>query len=264
MRNIISAVVAALTVLVVSFSAFAQDSLAATVYADGRYIHDGPAAADVSNYSEVGAAYYHFLSGQGITAEGRYRIMDWPLSLGARYDWVTGDWTSRDRHHIGPSIQLKWGSPRVWDISLRLNLLVDINEGDMGAIELRVQYLRNFGNFQLIPLIQATFQGENELPEYSAPWEAQLTIQLEGSGYWRNWTYIRPLVSIENVNWWQFGGEHRGLLSLGGGAKGEWAATSFMTWWYRLSVEYRHYYGEGHREEQHGVAVLVTTGLAFH
>ena len=134
----------------------------------------------------------------------------------------------------------------------------------MGAIEFRTQYVRNIGHVQLIPLVRLTFQGEDELPEYSAPWETQLTVQFEISGYWSNWTYLRPLFRIEDTNWWQFGGQSRGFVSLEVGVKGEWRATSHVSIWYQLSGGYVRYYGDGFQQREHGGRVMASIGGAFH
>ncbi len=258
------AVMAAFVVLVVSSGAYAQDSFTHTVYTEGRYIHDGEARLNVSNGSEIGGAYFHFPSGQGAMIDGRYRISDWPISIGAQFNWMTGDWTTRDRLWFGPSLQLRWGRARVWDFYLRFNILVDCQEGDLGAIEFRMQYLRNFRRIQIIPIIQATIQGEDNLPEYYSAWEAQLTAQVELSGYWRNWTYVRPLGRIESTNWWQFGGDHRGFISLEVGAKGEWLASSWATFWYQLAGGLRIYYGDGFQGENIGGVVIFSIGVSFH
>lgn len=264
MRYIVAALAAVTVLAVFPSGAHAQDNFTHTVYTEMRYVHDGQARLNVSNGSEVGVAYFHFPTGQGVTFDGRYRIADWPLSIGAQFNWMTGDWTTRDRFWFGPSLQLRWGRPRIWDFYLRLNILVDCQEGDLGAVEFRMQYLRNYRHIQFIPILQAVLQGEDNLPEYYASWEAQLTAQVEISGYWRNWSYIRPLGRIELTNWWQFGGQHRGFVSFEVGAKGEIPVASWMTLWYQLAGGLRAYYGEGFQGEAFGGVVIFSAGIAFH
>ena len=255
-------------------------------YSEGRYIHDGPAVPGVSNYSDVAAFYsvYPDVSHEA-GVEGRYRILKWPLSVGARFLWQDGSWRSEseDEFLLGPSLQLKWGSPNgeeiicnaetgkcrntFWDLTLRHNLLVDLQEGDIGNAEFYAIFLKEFGvltHFQLIPAVFLFYFGRDALPEYIQEDQVQLTTQIEGSLHWvaPPKKLVQPLLRLEYTHvWTPEVNDSRGVFTTATGVKGEVRVTSWMVFWWSVYGGIRAFTGD--YQEDYGWLVGGSAGILF-
>lgn len=252
-------------------------------YSEVRTMWEGPGQPGVSNYSDL-AAFYSIYSGVSheAGAEGRYRILNWPLSIGARFFWQDGSWRSEDEYLLGPSLQLKWGSPNgeeivcdedgrcrntFWDLTIRHNLLVDLTEGDIGTAELFFLYIKEFGtltHFQLQPSLILFYFGEDTLPEYVAEDQVQLTAAVEGSLHWIGppRKYIQPLLRLEYTHTLTpETDDSRGVFTVATGVKGEVPLFNWLTFWWSVSGGVRAFTGDF--QEKWGWLVGGNAGFLF-
>jgi len=250
-------------------------------YSEVRKMWQGPGIPGVSNYSDIAAGYsvYPDVS-QEAFAEGRYRILNWPLSVGARFQWQDGSWRSEAEFLLGPSLQLKWGHGEeivcdengrcrntFWDLTVRHNLLFDLREGDVGTAELFILFIKEFGtltHFQLQPSAILFYFGEDKLPEYTAEDQVQLTAAVEGSLHWVALPrkYIQPLLRLEYTHvWTPENGDSRGVFTGTTGLKGEVSLARWCTFWWSAYGGARAFTGD--YPEKWGWVVGGSAGFLF-
>jgi hypothetical protein len=246
-------------------------------YFELKYIADGPAEPGVSNYSELWGNYavYSDVSHE-VGVGGRWRIDEWPLSVGGEFLFQDGSWRSENEYELGYTLQLKWGRGEeiqcdaegncrntFWDFAIRHATLIDLTEGDVGRSTLLATFIKEWGmatHFQLIPSLNFFYFGSDSLPEYEQGHQFQLTGSVEASIHWLAWKYICPLLFLEAANTWTLPDDSRGVFTPNVGIKGEFRWDP-VTLWYTARGGPQVFFGDFQRD--YGWDIMFSLGLLF-
>ena len=251
-------------------------------YVEGRVDLNGnknPAAPATTNFTDfyISLAGYNMI-GMDVGAGGQWQFYKkLPLSVGAKFLYQMQTWSSRDEYLLGPTLQYKLG--RSVDVTLRLELLADLLEGDMGVVHPYMLIYKQWAGRNTYQLnFQAHYQWQgpdrHELPagHYVAS-EHQAHAEIDGAWHPSGWKYIYPLMYAGVAGYWNSSrtytrdgefpaGEARGLLNLGLGARGE-IPVGMAVLWYQARVGYQGHFGVHHRRSPHAFAFLASLGIYF-
>jgi len=270
--------------VVVSMMVFLPASVSAQIsavgYGEVRYDFNGqknPSAPAATNYSDLAACVAGYTVGADACLEGRWQVWkNMPISVGVRFQYQYQAWTARDEYLLGPTLQIKLG--KVVDVTLRLDLLVDLQDGDMGIVHpylLLHKQWQGKSTYQLNLQFHYQWLGSDryQLSEgYYDASEHQVMAEIDGAWHPAGFKWIFPLAYVGGAGYFNTSETHtsagvfpaqekRGMLYLGLGARGEIQMGKQAVLWYQARVGYQCHFGDHHLNSPHGVAFMGSLGI---
>jgi hypothetical protein len=276
-----------LFVILLSFgveSARADDDLFGGFSADVRKVFKGEEVPWIPSASDIGffGSYYSNGIEEGRYGfSGQYLLPSTPVSIGAIFEGRYLDWElhpQSEQYRAGPTLQLKFGDPHHWDVSLRAFPLFDLKEGDFGEVEALLSLfvgemaLTCNHHFEFLFRARYVYSKEDGYPlESVEDDEGELRLaqhevsgEIEWSYHYRNFRYLQPLLSIGYTH--LFSDEvlrvevepqdqpriirvwdtyyDQGILTLAGGLKSEIRLNDTATLFGRLSAGAQYIYSD--------------------
>lgn len=264
--------------MVLVSDAAAQNS--AVGYGELRYDFNGqksPSAPAATNYSELAACVAGYTAGADVCLEGRWQFAkSLPVSIGGRFQYQYQTWTDRDEYLLGPTLQLKLG--KAVDVTFRLDLLVDLQDGDMGIVHpylLLHKQWQGKNTYQLNIQLHYQWLGKDRYDLADGYYDAaehQVMGEVDVAWHPAGFKWIFPLAYLGGAGYFNSSETHtnvgvfpasekRGMLYMGLGARGEIGMGKQAVLWYQARVGYQHHFGDHHLGSPHGVAFLGSLGV---
>jgi hypothetical protein len=230
-------------------------------YFEARKIFEGNRGPWMSAYSDLAIFFPVYSSGKELGIEGQYNLLG-PLSLGGKYLSQFPDWSSRNNHMAGPTLQLKFGnsfdSGLLFDVTLRFVPLFDLEEGDFGRFEFYAIFVMEYKRLQVIP---AFFYFHTNDFVWSSDSD-QFTVQAEiafSLWYKRIMVLARPEYSkVKSYDSSRSEVANIDIVTVPVGFKGEIPVGSGVTIWGQFSFGPQFRY-----DKENGAAIFFSAGGRF-